>query len=246
MYDNASGCTGSAQPGVKEFMSWYLGAYKGKRNPSVANLGIYNCKRLGSGWSLHAEGRAADIGTKPYSRPGAWMWTLLNALKKYSKPLGVQLIIHEGKIWSANHPHAGWRKHTNRNDPHNGHAHVEFNKWAARDITAEFIEAVLHGIATESPNPPAQQPPANTDRFKESLMALPTIKRGSKGEHVKTAQGLLNSFGYGLKIDADFGPKTESATKRFQVKYKVPNSVKNGNGDGLVGPSTRIYLNRAD
>lgn len=62
---------------------------------------------------------------------------------------------------------------------------------------------------------------------------LPLLRRGSKGECVRTAQILLkaNKFDCG-EVDSDFGPKTEAAVKSFQEV--------NGHDeiDGIIGQNT--------
>ena len=58
-----------------------------------------------------------------------------------------------------------------------------------------------------------------------------SIQKGSKGDDVKTWQTYLNSQGYNLSVDGDFGDKTLAATKDYQTK--------NGLGvDGIVGDKT--------
>ena len=54
-----------------------------------------------------------------------------------------------------------------------------------------------------------------------------TIQKGSKGDDVKKWQSFLNTQGYGLSVDGDFGDKTYAATTDYQSK--------NGLGaDGIV------------
>ncbi|MBR3105841.1 MAG: peptidoglycan-binding protein [Clostridia bacterium] len=61
---------------------------------------------------------------------------------------------------------------------------------------------------------------------------LPTLRRGSKGELVKSLQEYLNDeAGAGLVIDGAFGAKTEEAVKAFQ-------KTKGLTADGVVGPKT--------
>lgn len=58
-----------------------------------------------------------------------------------------------------------------------------------------------------------------------------SIQKGSKGDDVKKWQTYLNSQGYNLSVDGDFGDKTLAATKDYQTK--------NGLGvDGIVGDKT--------
>jgi peptidoglycan hydrolase-like protein with peptidoglycan-binding domain len=58
----------------------------------------------------------------------------------------------------------------------------------------------------------------------------PTVRKGSRGEHVETLQKLL-----GVAIDGKFGPKTEAAVKAAQRKAKLT-------ADGIVGPYTWAAL----
>src|SRR5690554_8027235 len=100
-------------------MAWYLGAY-GDRGG--LNSGIYNCRDIaGTGvMSLHGEGRAVDLGVRPY-RAG-WGTTLAEALRTRSRELGVQCIIWAGRIWSASYCDQGWRTYHGSN-PHDDHLH---------------------------------------------------------------------------------------------------------------------------
>ena len=58
-----------------------------------------------------------------------------------------------------------------------------------------------------------------------------TLQKGSKGDEVKKWQEYLNTQGYGLSVDGDFGTNTYNATIDYQTK--------NGLGvDGIVGAKT--------
>ena len=64
----------------------------------------------------------------------------------------------------------------------------------------------------------------------------PTVKRGSKGDAVKLAQKLLETYGYELgAVDGDFGAKTEQAVKKFQEDFWL-------DVDGIVGRDTWAML----
>lgn len=58
-----------------------------------------------------------------------------------------------------------------------------------------------------------------------------TLRKGSKGEDVKTLQKTLNKLGYNIVADGDFGPKTETMVKAFQKSKGI-------GADGIVGPKT--------
>ena len=57
------------------------------------------------------------------------------------------------------------------------------------------------------------------------------LSYGSKGDEVKTLQEMLNSNGYKLDVDGNFGPKTQAAVKDYQNKNKLT-------VDGVVGKNT--------
>lgn len=63
---------------------------------------------------------------------------------------------------------------------------------------------------------------------------METIKRGSKGDAVKTLQTTLN-----LLVDGIFGPLTEEAVKEFQKANGLT-------ADGIVGPKTWAKLEVTD
>ena len=79
----------------------------------------------------------------------------------------------------------------------------------------------------------ASSTPVETKPAKTETVAAPkshsTIRRGSKGEDVKTLQKMLNQLGSNLAIDGDFGYKTYAAFTYFQHK----NGLK---VDGVCGP----------
>lgn len=58
-----------------------------------------------------------------------------------------------------------------------------------------------------------------------------TLKRGSKGDDVEVLQHLLNVEGHKVKIDGDYGQKTEAAVKMLQKAHGLE-------ADGIVGPKT--------
>jgi hypothetical protein len=65
------------------------------------------------------------------------------------------------------------------------------------------------------------------------------LKKGSKGEDVKTFQEILKQLGYRPgPIDGWFGEKTEQAVVQFQEENHLY-------GDGIVGPATWRGLNQA-
>lgn len=229
-YQGASKCTGGPTSGAKALMSWFLGAYASRGG---ANLGIYVCKEIAGSHtvSLHGEGRATDLGTKPYAKP-AWGKALANTLVAHSAELGIQCVIFDGQIWSGTRPNAGWRTYGGR-DKHRGHLHVELTWHAARTLTVARVQQVLGGTTPA----PAPKP---TDWTKVMLMALPTLSegvglKGTPSEDVQTVQVLLTARGYSATADGRFGPVTETRVRSFQTARKIK-------ADGVVGKITWHHL----
>ena len=71
---------------------------------------------------------------------------------------------------------------------------------------------------------------------RQTAADMPLIKKGSKGSAVLQLQKILNSKGYKLSEDSDFGPATEAAVKAFQKA----NGLKPV--DGECGPITWAAL----
>lgn len=98
----------------------------------------------------------------------------------------------------------------------------------------------LNGIPVPHiPSPVSQPVPSeNANDWSVIVSAIPTLRDGSSGPDVKRLQALLVADGHNVSIDGDFGPATDDAVRAFQRENSVPNSVKDGNGDGIVGPQT--------
>jgi hypothetical protein len=62
-----------------------------------------------------------------------------------------------------------------------------------------------------------------------------TLRMGSKGAGVKDLQAILNSAGYKVTVDGDFGQSTKVALIQFQKDHSLGQ-------DGLVGPKTQQAL----
>lgn len=211
-YYSANKCSGFARPGNKALMSWYLGAY-GSRG--AANLGIYVCKSLGSGVSIHGDGRACDLGTAPYNRPGtgwpAWGWALANALRLNSAELGIQLIIFNRKVWSCRYPDSGFRKYTGT-DPHDGHLHVELTPSSAASLTVSKIESTIGGGSS----------PITIGG--DDMIGL---KKGDEGEEVKALQYILMDAGFDPgEADSVYGPKVSAAL--LKARKSLGSTATNG------------------
>lgn len=67
-------------------------------------------------------------------------------------------------------------------------------------------------------------------------ISVKNLSYGSSGEDVKKLQNALNSVGYSLDVDGQFGPKTQAAVKDYQSKNNLT-------VDGIAGEKTWGSLN---
>jgi|GEM_PF-1639518 len=65
------------------------------------------------------------------------------------------------------------------------------------------------------------------------------LQRGADGPEVKQLQERLNTYGYGLATDGDFGPGTERAVRDFQDRAGLM-------ADGVAGPTTFRAMDEVD
>lgn len=84
-------------------------------------------------------------------------------------------------------------------------------------------------IPTSNPSPP---PATSSPATSSSPVAAPaTIKKGSTGVLVAAWQSRLNTHGFGLTVDQQFGDATDRATRDYQTDFGLV-------VDGIVGPNT--------
>lgn len=96
----------------------------------------------------------------------------------------------------------------------------------------ELYTWLKFGMPLGGPDPKPPAPAPAHDWTEKLVMAQPTIKRGSTGTDVRTAQGLLVARGHPVKVDGVFGPDTDDKTRDMQRRYGAEHV------DGLWGPET--------
>lgn len=127
----ATRCTGKAGAGARALMAAVLLTY-----PGTTSWGIYNCRSTALGnKSAHAEGRALDIGCSV--AVGAGLVDDLLALGPWR--LGISVIIHDRRIYSARSP----RGRAYNGVPHRDHVHVEMTRKAAARLSLARAKRVL-------------------------------------------------------------------------------------------------------
>lgn len=139
-----------------------------------------------------------------------------------SKDSRIKYIICNGRIVSGTgqkQPAWQWRKYNGTN-PHSRHVHISVKSSKAHYDSAAPWQIDGSAIAEVSP-------------------ADAVLKRGSRGKFVEELQANLNRLGHGpLKVDGDFGERTETAVKAFQTMHGLK-------PDGWAGPRTLDAIGRA-
>lgn len=132
-----------------------------------------------------------------------------------------------GGYWAATRPNnsdypGDWQQYN-----HPGVMGTQLNDVGSYDIDVFDSSIAFWGSANTPTN------------WMDTIMnELPTLRQGSIGPEVRTLQGLLCARSFTVTVDGNFGPNTDSATRRFQVAYNIPNSVNSGIGDGIWGQHT--------
>jgi hypothetical protein len=158
---------------------------------------------------------ALDLTHDPAS--GFDSYVFAESLRQARDPR-VKYVISNGRIFSSTTSPWVWRKYTGSN-PHKSHCHISVlaeKKHYDHDGDWQF------GAGGGVPVPP---PPEEV---------RPLLKKGSRGENVKTVQRLLL-----CSADGIFGSATEFAVKTFQRGAGLA-------ADGVVGPLTWTELDKLE
>lgn len=116
-------CTGSFTPGAKALGDYISNVW----SPPVTEVQGYSCRIIeGSNkTSIHGVGRAIDVMVDANTPAGKTAGDeIRNFVINNATRLGVQRVIWDEKIWSANRE--GWRDYTGPH-PHSDHLHIEVN-----------------------------------------------------------------------------------------------------------------------
>jgi hypothetical protein len=217
VYDPAARDSGGPTVGARLLMAAIV-----RRYPPGTNLGIYNPRdqRGSSALSLHAEGRAIDIGY-PFPDDDGGVGVDVQDLADVVEEAVAEVFDGAGDGASpAGHPVANrlvadlvaWHAALgvqcviyNRRiwstsqplwrpytgtDPHTGHVHLELNRAASTGLTAALVANVFATPTTQGEQP----------------MAAPDVE---------AAQRMLNSWGAQLEPDGDWGPASTTALKKI-------------------------------
>jgi hypothetical protein len=132
----------------------------------------------------------------------------------------IKYIISNKQICSSTTQPWVWRSYTGSN-PHVAHAH-----WSVNSSKSHYDNEAPWDLFAGAPTP---QPPGPSEPMPPPAQR-PVLRKGSKGDYVRTVQRLLYA-----PIDGNFGPTTEAAVKGFQRGRAL-------GADGVVGQLTWAEL----
>lgn len=146
-YERATGPSTGPQPGTVLLQNhiiklWPRTWSKGIFNPRVIR-GTEN--RNPPRWSIHAEGRAVDIGVSLAASGEIVGDEIANWLTRYAEALGIQYFIWNRQSWSASR---GWTAYGGGAGAHRDHLHIEQTRLAAATLTESMLPEA-------TPTPPA-------------------------------------------------------------------------------------------
>ena len=149
-YDDANECREGTRKGTRALQRWL------ERNVRGEAWGINRCERLGSGYSVHAEGRALDwrldAGVRRERRAARRLIRTLLATDSrgrdhaLARRMGVQGLIFNCRQWYGGDglgrygycfkPNGKRKRKLNRTAAHKDHIHIELNWRGARKKTS--------------------------------------------------------------------------------------------------------------
>jgi len=135
--DLARGCTSGPTHGAVDLANTLLHRWAPF---GATSLGIFNCRYITgtATWSVHAEGRAFDLGIPASSRPELGDAVLRELLRAPDQLL--QRVLWWGQIYDRETPEG---RPITRGDRHETHLHIEIPWSVADGLTGEQIAALL-------------------------------------------------------------------------------------------------------
>lgn len=230
----ADHCTGGPTKGAKALLAYCLDEWD---EDEAHSDGIYNCRPVrGAGadlYSIHAEGRAVDLGFPLVKVKGIWRANpagleVVQRFRPIAADVGIQCMIYNRRIWSAKSPGVDGRDYEGV-DPHVGHVHLELTRTAGAKLTVATIRAFAGhkapvtttsegSIVVTKPKvygPIVWEPWNATARPGARL-----LRRGARGKDVRYVQKFIGVKRAG-KPDGRFGDKTSQAVRWYQRMRKI-------------------------
>lgn len=122
----------------------------------------------------------------------------------------------------------------------------DVNRFNLEQMANAIVKGITGQVANETVTPTPQPTPQpapidnwiarlNAEIARQGFSTYPTVKKGAKGNITKLIQERLNSVGFNLVIDGEFGQKTKDAIIVFQRNRGLTQ-------DGIVGKNTWDWL----
>ena len=149
---------------------------------------------------------------------------------RLKKDARVKYVISNKRIFSSTTSPWTWRKYSGSN-PHSAHMHV-----SVKATKSHYDDTRAWDLPSNTTTQPAAPPETGSEDMPDldSPVLRPVLRKGSKGDHVKTVQRLLV-----LKIDGMYGGETMAAIKAFQRATGLA-------PDGVVGAETWAELDQLE
>jgi len=107
--------------------------------------GIYNRRRVrgGLGWSVHAGGRAIDLGVTDTLEGKQLGDFWVTVLMSKARQLGIQMILWHGKAYYPDGRVKNMSRKKDKTLDHRDHLHIEMTPHAADHVTRDWVNAIF-------------------------------------------------------------------------------------------------------
>jgi len=161
-YERATGPSNGAQPGTVLLQNHILDMW-----PAAWSKGIFNPRvirgtenKTPPRWSIHAEGRAVDIGVSMQPAGEVIGDEIADWLTVHAANLGIQYFIWNRQSWSHSR---GWTAFRGGSGAHRDHLHIEQTRLAAATLSEIPVDEVIpvgpYGRTSPDYDPPRQLRP---------------------------------------------------------------------------------------
>jgi hypothetical protein len=214
-WERCPGCASGPAPGAAALMAYWLEHSR----PVGSSLGIFNCRpiRGSSALSVHACGRAADLGVPVNAAGHRAAYEFLRRLAPHLTRLGVCYFIFNRTQWSSTRARSGERYAGVH--PHYDHIHMELTARAGRELNLATLRAVAGPVDEEDDVYVVrfgQGGPSGTAAERLRVARAQKVLRAAG--RVAFDTDLLPTFGE----DGHYGTETAAAVNRMAARAPLP------------------------